>query len=122
MQVIQAQGNEVTIRLADTGYTVRLQQWGALPKLSVLRGALDVPDYGLISRGTNHMDVTTTLKFDLSGTDGVFATTITIEDPDGFVRLGENRARSSGLCFDAEAKTFTLEDLTIPCRRPLPEH
>ena len=122
MQVIQARGNEVTIRLADTGYTVRLRQWGALPKLSVLRGALDVPDYGLISRGTNHMDVTTTLKFDLSGTDGVFATTITIEDPDGFVRLGENRARSSGLCFDAEAKTFTLEDLTIPCRRPLPEH
>ena len=87
-----------------------------------MRGDLKKAGYGLISRGENHMAAITTLKFDLSGKNGVFATAITIEDADGFVRLGGRKARAEDLRYDASTQTFMLGTLTIPCTRPLPEH
>lgn len=122
MQLLEVNDEGACLRLADTGYLVRLRQWGGGTSFSLIRGELSVPDYGLISRGTGQVAVTTTLKFDITAENALFATTITIEDPDGFVRLGENRAGAGGLCFDAQTRTFTLGGLTIPCGRPLPEH
>ena len=122
VEVLLAKDREVVLRLADSGYIVRLRQYGAPAKLSVMRGDLKKAGYGLISRGENHMAAITTLKFDLSGKNGVFATAITIEDADGFVRLGGRKARAEDLRYDASTQTFVLGTLTIPCTRPLPEH
>lgn len=115
MEVLLSSNQEVVVRLADSGYIVRIHQYGDPIRLHVIRGNISKPGYGLISRGTNHLDVITTLKFDLSGKNGVFATAITIEDPDGFLRLGEIKACSRDLRFHADTKTFTLGSLTIPC-------
>lgn len=122
VEVLLAKDREVVLRLADSGYIVRLRQYGAPAKLSVMRGDLKKAGYGLISRGENHMAAITTLKFDLSGKNGVFATAITIEDADGFVRLGGRKARAEDLRYDASTQTFMLGTLTIPCTRPLPEY
>ena len=85
----------------------------------MIRGELSVPNYGLISRGTGQVAVTTSLKFDITAQNALFATTITIEDPDGFVRLGETRAQAGGLRYDPVSHTFSLGELSIPCRQPL---
>ena len=119
MVLLLATDTEVVLRLANTGYLVRLRQWGGPVKLTAIRGNLDTPGYGLISRGTNHMAVTTTLKFDMTGNDAVFATTITIEDTQGMVRLGESSAPAKDLDYDPETQTFTLGELVIPCSQPL---
>ena len=122
MEVLLAKDREVVLKLADSGYIVRLRQYGSPAKLSVVRGNLSQAGYGLISRGENHMAAITTLKFDLSGKKGVFATAITIEDSGGLVRLGDRKARAEDLRYDTSAQTFVLGTLTIPCTRPLPEH
>ncbi|MBM6665312.1 heparinase II/III domain-containing protein [Flavonifractor plautii] len=119
MVLLLATDTEVVLRLANTGYLVRLRQWGSPVKLTAIRGDLKKPGYGLISRGTNHVAVTTTLKFDMTGNDAVFATTITIEDTQGMVRLGESSAPAKDLDYDPETQTFTLGELVIPCTQPL---
>lgn len=115
MEVIQATDREVVIRLADSGYLVRVRQYGAPVRLQVIRGNKDTPGYGIISRKTNHIDVITTLKFDLTGTCGAFFTAITIEDTQGLVRIGDVKARAEDLRYDADTKTFTLDSLTVSC-------
>ena len=122
MQLLEVDDEGACIQLADTGYLVRLRQWGGGTAFSLIRGDLSVPDYGLISRGTGQMAVTTTLKFDITAENALFATTITIEDADGFVRLGGRKARAEDLRYDASTQTFMLGTLTVPCTRPLPEH
>lgn len=122
VEVLLAKDREVVLKLADSGYIVRLRQYGSPAKLSVVRGNLSQAGYGLISRGENHMAAITTLKFDLSGKKGVFATAITIEDSGGFVRLGDRKARAEDLRYEASTQTFVLGTLTVPCTRPLPEH
>ena len=119
MVLLLATDTEVVLRLANTGYLVRLRQWGGPVKLTAIRGDLDTPGYGLISRGTNHMAVTTTLKFDMTGKDAAFVTAITIEDANGMVRLGETSAPAKDLVYDPETQTFTLGKLSIPCCQPL---
>ena len=121
MELIKAGDREVVIRLADSGYRVRLRQYGGPVKLELIRGDKDKPGLGLISRGTAHVDAITTLKFNLTGTSGVFATAITIEDENGLVRLGDVKAPAEALRYDAAGKTFTLGALTIPFHDMLPE-
>ena len=121
VEVLLAKDRKVVLKLADSGYIVRLRQYGAPAKLSVMRGDLKKAGYGLISRGENHMAAITTLKFDLSGKNGVFATAITIEDTDGCVRLGAGKARAEDLRYDASTQTFVLGKLSIPCGGALPE-
>lgn len=121
MELIKAGDREVVIRLADSGYRVRLRQYGGPVKLELIRGNKEAPGLGLISRGTTHLDVITTLKFNLTGACGVFATAITIEDENGLVRLGDAKAPAEELRYDAAAETFTLGNLTIPCGQALPK-
>jgi peptidoglycan/xylan/chitin deacetylase (PgdA/CDA1 family) len=120
MEVLEATDHQVLLKLADSGYVVRLRQLGGPVKLSVLRGDRKVPGYGLISRGANHLDVTTTLKFDMTGKDAVFATAITIEDGKGMVRTLRGAQPADALRYDAESKRFTLGELEIPCGQELP--
>ncbi len=119
MELIKAGDREVLIRLADSGYRVRLRQYGGPVKLELIRGNKEKPGLGLISRGTTHLDIITTLKFNLTGTSSVFATAITIEDNDGLVRLGDVKAQAAELGFDSQTQTFTLGGLTIPYAQPL---
>ncbi|SCI97267.1 Uncharacterized protein conserved in bacteria [uncultured Flavonifractor sp.] len=121
MEVVLSTDREVVVRVADSGYQVRLRQYGDPVRLEVIHGDTAVPGYGLISRRTNHLDAITTLKFDLSGRGGVFFTAITIEDGDGLVRLGDSKAPSGGLRFDPRTHTFTIGELTIPCGQALTE-
>lgn len=121
MELINADDREVVIRLADSGYRVRLRQYGGPVKLNLFRGNKKKPGLGLISRGTTHLDVITTLKFDLVGSSGVFVTAITIEDEHGAVRLGDTKAQADELCYDSQTQTFTLGGLTIPLAQTLPD-
>lgn len=114
MELVRADDKEVLIRLADSGYRVRLRQFGDPVKLELIRGNKEKPGLGLISRGEGHLATITTLKFDLVGSSGVFATAITIEDENGLVRLGDVKAPAEALRYDAAAETFTLGELTIP--------
>lgn len=119
MEVISANDREVLLKLADSGYVVRLRQFGDPAELSVIYGDKTTPGYGLISRAENHLDTIITLKFDLTGRAGIFATAITIEDKDGRVRLGDRFEEADQLCYEATTKTFEMGELEIPCRREL---
>ena len=117
MSILSANNYEVVLRLADSGYIVRLRQHGSPVNLQVIHGNKEIPGYGLLSRSTKQIDVTTTLKFDLLGSNSVFATSITIEDRDGFVRLGERKEKADALRYDAQCQAFTLGTLTVPYRQ-----
>ena len=103
MEVMLSTDREVVVRVADSGYQVRLRQYGDPVRLEVIHGDTAVPGYGLISRRTNHLDA------------------ITIEDGDGLVRLGDSKAPSGGLRFDPRTHTFTIGEFTIPCGQALTE-
>ncbi|MDD3164310.1 MAG: heparinase II/III family protein [Oscillospiraceae bacterium] len=119
MKVLYATGKEVLLQLSDSGYVVRLRQYGEPAKLTVIHGNRAQAGYGLSSQKTNQIDEITTLKFELSGSRAVFATAITIEDGNGAVRLFQRREKADALHFDAVTHTFTLQNLQIPCLRAL---
>lgn len=122
MSLLSSNNHEAVLRLADSGYTVRILQHGSPTSLQVIHGNPAFPGYGLISPQTGQIDATTTLKFNFVGTSGVFATSITIEDGDGFVRLGERKEKADALCYDAQSQAFTLGSLTVPYRQDFPQN
>lgn len=113
MRIISANDNEVVIKLADTGYIVRLKQLGTPVKLSVIKGDVNKADYGIISRGTNHLDVITTLKFDITADNTQFITSIAIENQDSMVRIGDEFKKSDTISLDFENNSLLLDDFTI---------
>lgn len=84
IEIISADDREVRLKINDE-YIVRLVQY--LPaKLSVLKGDVQTPGYGIVSRKTNKLAPTVTLKFDTVGRKGAFITGIFIVDGNGCVR------------------------------------
>lgn len=88
MNLICATERETKLQIADTGYTVRIQQLGEKkPRLSIIHGDFQEAQYGYISREMNHLDSIDTLKYDVQGSNSDFITIITIEDARGLVKL-----------------------------------
>ncbi len=107
--VIEKSFNEVLLSLADSGFIVRIHQYGDDGNINVIVGDMDKPGFGLISRGEGHRDVTTTLKFDISGIDGKFITLITIEDSRGYVRLKNNEiSHKKYFLWNSDKKSFLI--------------
>mgnify|MGYP001009850928 CR=1 FL=1 len=92
MKIISASDQEVKIQLADTGYIVRIRQLGAKPSLNIIHGDYQNSEYGYISRKMNHLDLISTLKYDVKASNVDFITLITIEDAQGLVKLTKSNA------------------------------
>ncbi len=114
MEIISADKNEVVIKIADSGYIARLKQLGNIDELSVIKGDINTPGYGLISRGTNNLGVTTTLKFDMSCSTGKFVTLITIEDESGNVRLINGSTNINEIKYTDSEEKLIFGNLAVP--------
>ncbi|MBQ3378470.1 MAG: heparinase II/III-family protein [Clostridia bacterium] len=119
ISVLSSDDREVVMQIADTDHIVRIRQHGSPVKLSILCGDLSKSDYGLISRGINHLDVISTLKFDISGTNAEFITSITIEDTKGNIRLYDKTVPVDSLVYKSEERTFEIDSLRINCKEEL---
>lgn len=119
VEIIKHSDEEVVLKLNESGFYVRLHQFGEPTKLSIIYGNKSEANYGLISRAENHLDTITTLKFDLVGKFGIFATAITIEDSEGKVRLGNSFKKAKWLKYLSKEKTFILDNLVVSCRSDL---
>ncbi len=113
MEILNADKNEVVIKIADSGYIARLRQFGTIDELSVINGDVNTPGYGLISRGTNNLGVTTTLKFDMSCSTGKFITLITIEDKDGNVRLINGKTNINDISYSENDEKLIFGNLAV---------
>lgn len=104
-EIVESSSTEVLLRLADTGYYVRIRQLHASGPLdfNVYHGDTKT-GYGFISRQMNHLEEINTLKFDAVGTDYDLVTLITIEDASGAT---EGMDKFS---FDEKAMTFSWSD------------
>ncbi len=121
IEVIRADFREVLLKIADSGFVARLRQYGSDGTLHVLKGDISKPSFGLISRGEGHMDVISTLKFDVSASSGTFITLITIEDEVGTVRLSHSNIHGTDIRWLENKKSFQVkENIIIPCRDALP--
>ena len=80
-----------------------------------MHGQLDQPGYGLLSRGENHLDVCQTLAFELTGTEALWITVITVEDADGCVLLQDGtRLPAREIRCDQSKGSILLGDTAIP--------
>ena len=113
MEIISADKNEVVIKIADSGYIARLKQLGNIDELSVIKGDINTPGYGLISRGTNELDVTTALKFDMSCATGKFITLITVEDENGNIRLLNGSTNISDIKYTESEEKLIFGNLAV---------
>ena len=92
MYIISYNNNEIVAKLADTEYIVRLKQWGNPVKLSIIHNKNNAK----------------TLVFNATAEEHIFITTITIENKDGLVRIGNEYRESSLLEYNSECKILEL--------------
>lgn len=118
IEVIEKNKNDILLKIADSGYRVRLRQYGADVTLDIIRGNPKKPGYGLIARGLHHYEVVTTLKFEQKGTSCRFATVITIEDENGNVRIPRGTIHSDQVVWLETYDAFLLNnEVAISCRK-----
>ncbi len=103
IEIISASDKEVLLKINDE-FTVRLVQY--LPaKLSVYTGDIQNPGYGIVSRKTNKLTPTTTLKFDTAGRNGCFITGIFIVDRNNRVRHFDKKLSFENITVDTKSLT-----------------
>ncbi len=112
--VESAEDSEVVVRIADSGYRLRIRQVGDRTRLSVIAGKKDHAGYGLISRRENHVAEITTLKFDLNNSNCELLTIITIEDGNGVVRVFDKLVLRERIIPDRVNGLIRLGDCAIP--------
>lgn len=113
IRVLSADHQEVLLQLADTGYHVRLRQYGEPAELEVVRSDLQHPGYGMMSRGENHIEASTDLVFRCKDRCATFLTVITIENDEGMVRLFDQEASVSDMEYDLDADSIALGDVKV---------
>ena len=115
VEVLYASDDQVVLHLKKSGCHVRLRQLGSPAQLSLMQGQLDQPGYGLLSRGENHLDVCQTLAFELTGTEALWITVITVEDADGCVLLQDGtRLPAREIRCDQSRGSILLGHTAIP--------
>lgn len=114
MEIISADSKDVKIRIADSGYVLHLQQHGSPVMLDVYRGDVTKADYGIISRGENHLGVTTTLAFSMKAKNKRFVTTLAVEDQNGKVRLFDRFMVPDSLKYDIKTGNLDWDDKEMP--------
>lgn len=110
MEILQVDSREVTIKIADSGYVLRLRQHGTPPELKVYKGDAKKADYGIIYRGVNNINETSTLAFSIKGKTGEFVTTLAIEDLKGRVRIFDRFMQADSLKYDFETGQFDWDE------------
>jgi len=116
VRIIKSEDKEVLISVGESHF-VRIRQLLGAPELSLHTGDFKNEECGYISRGFNHIDSTTCLRFSAKGTNCDFITLITIEDSQGV--LGD----INDLIFKENSKTLTFtkgtqeHEITL-CERP----
>lgn len=98
INLVKHNDQEIVLSIDKTDFFVRIKQLVGGPKFTIHTGDFQKEDYGYISKGFNHIDVTTSLKFEVRGKNCDFVTLITIEDSNG--------EQLKDLIFDANSKTI----------------
>ena len=101
-KILKSQNNEVVISIGDSGYKVRVQQFGNTPELEIHTGDFKEEKFGYISHSMNDLKSTSTLKYNLYGNNIDFITLITIESPDEIIQGIDH------ITFDDENRTFCI--------------
>lgn len=85
IKIISATPGSLLLKIPDTDCICRVAHYPQVMNCEIIRGDLEKPGYGLVSRTENHKDVTTTVKFNIKAKSGLLTTLITIEDDKGNV-------------------------------------
>lgn len=121
MQVLSLTPQETVLKIAETDYTVRIRQYGSIPRINLLRNEKDDQGnlYGVASASLNEIHDVNTLKYDLTGTDVQFITVITIEDVNEHVtisaddKIKPNHIPSESIHYEEASNTVFLDQMPI---------
>lgn len=106
MEILESDSKEVKIKIGDSGYILRLRQHGKPVSLKVYKGDSSKADYGIVYRGVNNINETSTLTFSMTGKSGYFITSLAIEDSEGYVRLFDRFMMQNSLKYDSWTEQF----------------
>jgi hypothetical protein len=126
-EVISLAPGETILKISDTDYTVRIRQYGSLPRVSLLRNETDENGnlYGIASDALNEIHPVNTLKYDLTGSAAQFITVITIEDSQNNVNIGKGSPRyipSNTIFYETSSDTLFLDtNSVVLTRRSTPD-
>lgn len=102
ISVADSSDTHVRLKIGDSGYYADIIQLGDPCRAYVINGNLSIPQYGLLSRAENHLEVSTTIKFDTISETGLFVTVIAITDSNGTIQLSHDESCNiDDLHFDA---------------------
>jgi len=115
IDIVTITKKEVILSIKNTQYNVILKQLGNHSELSVFKGNVNTPDYGIISRAVNHMGTISTLKYDLNAKNGNFITLIAIVNKDKKIRLEKNIVDYDSIKFNNNE--FYISDINFKISR-----
>lgn len=92
MTIENSDDKELVAAIGDSGYKLRIRQFGQIPSLSVINGNGGSAEYGYLSRVMNKVQDINTLKYDIIGDNVTLVTVLSIEDAEGNVQVGKKNA------------------------------
>lgn len=119
MKIESGDDQELIAAIGDTGYKLRIRQFGDIPSLNIINGNGGSSDYGYLSRVMNKIQDINTLKYDIVGDNVTLVTVISIEDAEGKVLVGKNNnlCDYNWISYNASEQSieFESDDSNLTC-------